>query len=192
MGGVLVRGCGGSFLFVACAAIARLLVFRCGMRFLHQFFRSADQEQIEQSHAHGDSVGDLLEDTRLRAVGDFGSDFDAAIHRAGMKNDGIWLGEAESFCAELIKKNVVRGGKSRLVKALGLHAQNENDVSVFESFFDAEDASNGSAWRANAFEFAGNPHRRAAEREAAAKFREQVNVRAGHAAVRNVAEDGYV
>jgi hypothetical protein len=56
------------------------------------------------------------------------------------------------------------------VKALGLHAKDENDVGIFEGFFDAEDAANGGAGVADAFEFAGNPHRRAAECEAAAEF----------------------
>ena len=48
--------------------------------------------RIEKSHAHGDAVGDLFENAGLRAVGDFGRDFDAAIHRAGMQDERIGLG----------------------------------------------------------------------------------------------------
>jgi len=107
-----------------------------------------------------------------------------------MENDGVGLGEAESLGAELIEKDIVRGGKCRLVKALGLHAKDENDVGIFETFFDAEDPANGSAGRADVFQFSGNPHGRAAEREAAAEFSEKVNIGASHAAVRNVAENG--
>ena len=39
------------------------------------------------------------------------------------------------------------------------------------------------------FEFARHPHGRAAERDARAEFAEQVDIRARHAAVQNVAED---
>ena len=46
--------------------------------------------------------------------------------------------------------------------------------------------------RADFFEFARDPHRRAAESEAAAKFSEEMNVGAGNAAVLEVAEDGDV
>jgi hypothetical protein len=69
------------------------------MPFRFGFFRAAHQEQVEQGHAHGDSIGDLLEDAGLRAVGDFGSDLDAAIHWAGMKDDRVGLGATEALGA---------------------------------------------------------------------------------------------
>jgi len=40
------------------------------------FLSYADREQVEQRHANGDAVGDLFEDAGLRAVSDFGRDFD--------------------------------------------------------------------------------------------------------------------
>jgi hypothetical protein len=61
------------------------------------FFRAAHEEQKEEGHAHGDSVGNLLEDAGLRTVGDFRGDLNAAIHWAGMKNDGVGLGAAEAL-----------------------------------------------------------------------------------------------
>ncbi len=76
-----------------------LLRFGNGMPFRFGFFRAAHQEQVEQGHAHGDSIGDLLEDAGLRAVGDFGSDLDAAIHWAGMKDDRVGLGATEALGA---------------------------------------------------------------------------------------------
>ena len=155
-----------------------------------RFFRATNEKQVEQSHAHRDSIGDLLEHAGLRAIRDFRGDFDATIHRAGMKNDGVGPCEAEALGAELIEKNVVRGGKSRFVKALSLNAEDENDIGIFESLFDAELAANGSSGRTDAFKFAGNPHGWAAEREAAAELSEQVNVGASHAAVGDVAENG--
>src|SRR5208282_1393948 len=179
---VLVCGRGGVFFFVRGSAIARLRHFGGGRSFfLLRIFRAAHHEQKEQRHAHGDAVRDLLEDAGLRTVGDFGSDLDAAIHRAGMEDDGVGFGAAEALGVELIKKDVVTGGEGGFMKALGLYAEDENDVGIFESVFDAENATNGSAGRADAFELAGNPHGRAAEREAAAEFREEMNVGAGHA-----------
>src|SRR5580692_12231467 len=157
-----------------------------GMRL---FFRAAHKEQEEQRHAHGDPIGDLLEDAGLRTVGDFRSDLHAAIHRAGMENDGVGLGEAQALGAELIEKNVVSGGKRGFVKPLGLYAQNQHDVGIFESLFDSEDAANRSAGRANAFQFARNPHGRSAQREAATEFRQKVNVGASDSAVSNVPEN---
>src|ERR1700688_3820945 len=61
------------------------------------FFRAAHKKQVQQRHAHSDPIGDLLEDAGLRTVRDFRSDFHAAIHRAGMENDGVGLGEAQAL-----------------------------------------------------------------------------------------------
>jgi hypothetical protein len=134
------------------------------------FFRSAYKEQEEQRHAHRDAVRDLLEDAGLRAVGDFGSDLNSAIHRTGMKNNGVGLGAAEALGAELIEKDVISGGKRGFVKALGLYTEDKHDVGTFESLLDAENAANGSARGTDAFEFARDPHCGAAEREMAPKF----------------------
>src|SRR5579859_595156 len=153
-------------------------------------FRAADQKQEQQGHANGNAVGDLFEDAGLRAVGDFGGDLNSAIHRSGVENDGVGLGEAETCGVELVEQNVIAGGKRGLVQAFGLHAQDNDDVGAGERFFDAENAAHRSAGRADLFELAREPHRRTAKREAAAEFSQQMNVRTGHAAVRNVAEDG--
>ena len=40
--------------------------------------RSAADKMVEQGHANGEAVGDLLEHAGLRAVGDGGIDFEAA------------------------------------------------------------------------------------------------------------------
>ena len=48
-------------------------------------------QQIQHRHAHGDAVGDLLENHRVRAVGDLGRDLDAAVHRPGMHDDHVRL-----------------------------------------------------------------------------------------------------
>ena len=38
--------------------------------------------EIKNRHAHGEAVGDLIENDALRAVGDFAVDLDSAIDRA--------------------------------------------------------------------------------------------------------------
>src|SRR4030095_3186825 len=43
-------------------------------------FGSAGQ-QVEDRHPHRDAVGDLVEDDRVRTVGDLGGDLHAAVHR---------------------------------------------------------------------------------------------------------------
>src|SRR5690349_14870395 len=165
------------------------LILRCGDV---AFFRGPRGEQEKQRHSNGNAIGDLLEDAGLRSIGDFGSDLHATIHGTGVKNDGVGPGMAESFGVELIEKNIVPGGKCGLVEAFGLDAEDENDIGIFESFLDAEDAANGGTGRADAFKLARDPHRGAAEREAATEFCEQVNVGASDAAMRDVAEDGDV
>src|SRR5579883_2995626 len=155
-------------------------------------FAGADDEKIEQRHTDGDAIGDLLENDGLRAVRDFGSDFDAAIHRPGVQNYGTGLGLAEARGIELIAENIVFRRDGRLVQPLGLHPQHDNHVGILDGFLDAKHATNGRVRRPDAFEFARNPHRGAAEREAAAEFSEQMNVGARHAAMLQVAEDGDV
>src|ERR1043166_8471344 len=41
--------------------------------------RRNSSTKIKNGHAHGETVGDLIEDDALQAVGDFAVDFDAAI-----------------------------------------------------------------------------------------------------------------
>ena len=153
-------------------------------------FGCAHHQEIKDGHAHGNAIGNLLKDGGLWAVGNFGSDFGAAIDGAGVKNEGVFLGQAHAFGIELVKQDVVTLREGRFVQAFGLHAQNDDDVSVFESFFNAIDTTNGRARRANVFQFARNPHSRAAEGELAAKFAKQVNVGTGDARVSDVSQDG--
>ena len=47
--------------------------------------------EIKNGHAHGETVGDLVENDALHAVGDFAVDFDAAIDRARMHDQAIGL-----------------------------------------------------------------------------------------------------
>src|SRR5712664_2584035 len=77
---------------------------------------SAAPAQIKYGHPHRDAVGDLFEHTRLRPVGDFRSDLDAAVDGAGMQNDGILAGAAKPLRIQLVQQNVIAGGKRRVVQ----------------------------------------------------------------------------
>src|SRR5579862_600115 len=163
--------------------ISSIRAVLCGMGRVHG---SAADQVIEKRHAHGEAVGHLLEDAGLRAVGNSGIDFEAANHRAGVQHEGVGAREAQALGRELIAEDVFLGGERGLVKALGLHAQDHDDVGAIERVFDAGGAAQA---RGHIFEFARHPHRGAAERDARAELAEQMNIRAGHAAVENVAQD---
>src|ERR1700720_2464200 len=77
--------------------------------------RGADHQQIEDGHADGDAVGDLFENGGLRAVGNFGSDFGAAVDGPRMKNQRLGLGEFHALGVELVKQDVIALRERRLV-----------------------------------------------------------------------------
>src|SRR5258708_22350404 len=108
-----------------------------------------------------------------------------------MQHDGVGFGAAQALGAELVEQNIMVWGEGGLVEPLGLHAQHEDDVGALERLFDLKDAANRAAGF-KLFELARNPHGGTAQREAAAKFAEQMNVGAGHAAVLDIAEDSNV
>src|SRR6202790_388201 len=172
-------------------SMRRFLGFGVGFHFESgvRAFRGADHQQVENGHAGGDPVGDLFEHGGLRAVGNFGSDFRAAVDGPRMKNQRLWFGELHALGVELIKQNVIALREGRLVEAFGLHAEDDDDVGGFQGFFHAINAANGCAGGAEFLEFAGHPHGGAEEREAAAEFSEKMDIGAGHAGVSNVAED---
>src|SRR5258706_2099742 len=53
--------------------------------------RGSSRQEIQDRHADGDAVGDLLEDHRVRAVGDGAVDLDAAVHRSRVHDDDVRL-----------------------------------------------------------------------------------------------------
>src|SRR5580704_17904534 len=71
--------------------------FKSGMR----AFRGSGHQQVENSHAGGDAVGDLFEHSGLRAVSNFGSDFRAAVDGPRMKNQCLGIGKFHAFGVKL-------------------------------------------------------------------------------------------
>src|SRR5579862_7587699 len=150
--------------------------------------RAAD-EVVEQGHANREAVGDLFEHAGLRAIGDGGIDFEAADDGAGVQHERVGLREQQARGRELVLRDVFVWSERGLMEALGLHAQDRDDVGAAEALFDAmHDANAGREF----FEVARDPHGGATERDFDAEFGEQVNIGTGYAAVENVAEDGDV
>src|ERR1700691_2523056 len=77
------------------AAIPRSVRFRVAGKLL-VVFGTSSRQQKQQRHAHRDSVGHLLEDAGLRAVGDFRRNLDAAIQGTRVQHDCVGLGVAQS------------------------------------------------------------------------------------------------
>src|ERR1700730_18624490 len=68
-------------LYIRGASISRLLRFINGV---HSLFAVPGNQQKEQRHAHRDAVGHLVEHARLRAIGNFRGNLNAAVHRSRM------------------------------------------------------------------------------------------------------------
>src|SRR5215471_3995169 len=163
-----------------------------GERRMRAALRGANHQQIQDGHAHGNAVGDLFEHRRLRSVRHFGSDFRATIDRARMQDQCVGLRQAHALGIQLVEQNVVALRKRRFVQTFGLYAQHDDHVGIFERFFHAVHTTDRRSRRPDFFHLARNPHRRAAQGEAAGKLSQQMNVRTSYTRVGNVAENGYV
>src|SRR5687768_12713402 len=61
-----------------------------------RFMLCATRQQIKNRHPYRDAVGDLVENHRRLAVGDFRRNLDAAIDRSGMHDDRVGLGPLDA------------------------------------------------------------------------------------------------
>lgn len=75
-------------------------------------------QQVQAGHADHEAVGDLIEDDRMRTVGDFGSDLDAAIDWAGGENQHVRFGSTDAVAvhAEEVRTHESTG-RTRIVAA---------------------------------------------------------------------------
>src|SRR5215470_5656268 len=56
-----------------------------------RFIFDPAREKIQHGHPHGDAVGDLFKNHRIRTVGDVRRDLDAAVHWPGVHDDDVGL-----------------------------------------------------------------------------------------------------
>src|SRR5579871_831197 len=93
--------------FVGGATIVQDGPLDCRMRAI---LRRAGHEQVQNRHAYSNTVCDLLEDARLRTIGDIRRDLDPSVHRAGMKHDRVWFCDPQALSVELVTEDVVADG----------------------------------------------------------------------------------
>src|SRR5580658_2621906 len=89
---------------------------------------SAADEMVEQGHADRQAVGNLFEHAGLRTVGHGGIDLESANDGPGMKHERFRLCELQPRGSELKLRYVFVGCERGLMNALGLHAQDHDDV----------------------------------------------------------------
>ena len=113
-----------------------LTALRCFRRFGE--LRLPARQQIEHRHANRDAVRHLIENHAERSVGDVGVDLDAAVHRAGVKNENVALRAVESLARDT--EDAIVFAQRRDVAgrhALELEAKNVERIGPLDRFFDA-------------------------------------------------------
>src|ERR1700680_389021 len=145
--------------------------------------RSSADQMVEKSHAHGEAIGHLIEHARLRTIRYGGINFEAADHRSRMENECIVPREPQPLRGELVAENVLLGGERWFVNSFRLHAQHDDHVCAVERFFNSRRAPQAAC---QVVELARHPHRWSAECDPRAELAEQMNIRAGHAAVQDI------
>ena len=93
--------------------------------------RPAAEQQVEHGHPDADAVGDLLDDGRAQAVGDLGGDLHAAVHRAGVHDDGVLGQQRHPVDVEAVAAAVLAGAREvGGVHPLALDPQHHHDVGL--------------------------------------------------------------
>src|SRR5215475_2504627 len=65
--------------------------------------------RLQHGHAHGHALFDLVANDAARVVGNGGGNLDAAVHRAGMHDQGVGLGARQFFVVETEEMEVFPG-----------------------------------------------------------------------------------
>ncbi len=141
--------------------------------------------EVESGHADGDTVGDLLEDYAAGRVSDIAVDFNAAVDRPRMHDDGIRFDPAGTGIIEAKHAGIfANGGEVADALAFVLNAEQHDHVGIREG-----GAEMMRDFDAHGFEPAGDEGRGSDNRHISPEFGEGVNIRAGHSAKENIAED---
>src|SRR3984885_14109659 len=113
----------------------RALASRIGRRSVSMMsrVRQVAGQCFEHRHPHRHSHFDLFADQRLRAVGDDGIDFHAAIHRPRMHYQRVGLGIGQLLLVEAeIMKILLARRHERAVHALALQPQHHDNICTVE------------------------------------------------------------
>lgn len=144
--------------------------------------------EVENGHTDGYAVRDLVEDNRAGGIGEFGVDFNAAIDRAGVHDEGGGLEPSGALSVEAEHSGVLaEGGEVGGGLAFVLNAEEEDGVGVGEGFSEVV-----GDFGAEGGEVLGNEGGRAGEGDDGTEFLKGGDVGASNAAEEDVAEDGYL
>ena len=144
------------------------------------------QYPFQHGHPHRDSVLHLIQNHRALAVRDFRTEFAPAIDRARMHHDDVGFRQRQMLQPQAIETEIFARRHRRFVLPFQLHAQHHDHVGIADRF--RHFVSQPHAGR-ELLQFARNERRRSAKHDVRAEFREQMNIGAGHAAVRDIADD---
>src|SRR6202521_2400933 len=145
-------------------------------------------EQVKHGHPHRDAVGDLLEDHRVRPVGDLAGDLDAAVHRPRMHDDHV-LGRArEPRAGQAEDLEVLLDRRDRHASLpLELDAQHHDHVGAAHRLRERVGDLDPQPLDAH-----GHHGARPGDRHPRSHLGQQVDVRAHHPAVLDVADDRHL
>src|SRR6266571_7801939 len=99
--------------------------------------KGPSRQQVEHGHPHGDAVGDLIENDRVRPIRHGAVDLDPAVHRAGVHDDRIRPGTPGALDGQAVEVVVLaRRREGAALLTLPLDAQHHHDVGALERLVD--------------------------------------------------------
>src|ERR1041385_5583394 len=173
--------------WVNCAKMrsASCRMLRAGSLRSPDFSRRDSSAEIKNGHAHGQTVGNLIENDAACSVGDFAVDLDAAIDRPRMHDQAIRLQQFRPLLGQAKQRGVFdNAGKVFFALTFVLDAQKIYNVGIREDIVDL--VRNADA---EFLELARHQRAGANQCDARAKFEQTKNVRARHATEQNVSDD---
>src|SRR4029077_10773257 len=133
--------------------------------------------QIENGHANGETVGDLIEDDALQSVGDVAVDLDPAVDRTWVHDEAIRFQKLCAFFCQAKQTDIFTdSGKIFSALALVLNSQKVYDIDFRQHVIDRVRNFNPEF-----FKLARDKRARSDERHARAKFQQAEDVRARNA-----------
>jgi len=140
-------------------------------------------EEMEDGHADGEAVLDLIEDGGVGAVGEFAGDFDAAIDRAGMHDEHVGLAFLKARHVQAEEGDVLaHGGEEAALLTFVLNAQEHDDIGVGQDRIEVVRDLHAKFRK----DFR-HQRGRADQRHARAELGQRPNIRARHAAEEDIA-----
>src|SRR5688572_7439282 len=98
-----------------------------------RFMFSSTRQEVQNRHPNGDAVRDLLENHRIRTVCHLGVDFDSAVHRSRMHDDGVVLRAPHALARHAEDRKVLaQRGKERALHAFELYTQQHDHVGTLD------------------------------------------------------------